>query len=350
MSRRRVRRLGRAGAGASGPESPRRPAVRARRPGPKPRRSRPGPRFARRRPLRSRGFASMLSVRTRPKRPRSPKRARSPKRPLTPRRLAARAAALAALAAAAAFAVHVALRAAARLPVFRVAAVEATGLFYVAEDELRALAGLDADASIWDSKEEWRRRLLSHPMIESVEIARRLPSTLLVAIEEAKPVALVASPLVMAVDRHGALLPIDPADPVLDLPLVSVLRPGPAGGEGLELVAREVEHVAQAAPEVFAVISEAHLEDGLVTFYVGDSGLRIRYPPPISERRLREGIVAMNDALERFPERPLAEVDLRFEDQVVVRAAAAREPGTVASTGQRRVRAPDGGAAPGASS
>ncbi len=226
-----------------------------------------------------------------------------------------------------------------------------TGLAYVAEDEVRALAQLVGGASIWGSKDEWRRRIESHPMIESVEIARRPPSTLVLRVAEAKPVALVASPLVMAVDRHGALLPIDPTDPVLDLPLVAVLRPDSAGDDGLALLAREVEQVAQAAPEVFAVISEAHLDGNLVTFFVGDSGLGIRYAPPISERRLRAGIVAMNDALERFPEKPPAEIDLRFADQVVVRTAAALEPEAVASAGPpARRRAPDGGSSPGAAS
>lgn len=262
--------------------------------------------------------------------------------------MAKRAAALAALAAAAALGAKFGLRAVARLPVFDVAELDVSGLRYVSVDEVRALAGLDDAPSIWRPKEERRRKIESHPMIESAEVARRLPSGLAVRVSEAKPVALVASPLVMAVDRHGAVLPIDPTDPVLDLPVVAVRSADSDGGLGLALLAREVEHVAQVAPEVFAVVSEAHLDDRLVTLRVGDSGLKIRYFPPISERRLREGIVALNDALERFPDRILAEVDLRFEAQVVVRMADARPPAAVASAAPRGPRSSGGAPWPGA--
>ena len=247
----------------------------------------------------------------------SPVRRPKPARPLSRRGLAKR---FASGLAAAAVAV-LGLWATARLPVFRVDDVEVAGLRYVSANEVRALAGLDGRASIWGLKAEWRRRVESHPMVDSVRVARRLPSTLVFRVVEAEPVALVASPLVMAVDGRGSPLPIDPADPVLDLPLVSVLGSDSAAA-GLAVLAREMKHVAQVAPEVFAVISEAHLQDRLVTFHVGDSGLKIRYAPPISHRRLREGIVAMNDALERFPGVALTEVDLRFEDQVVVRTSS----------------------------
>lgn len=295
------------------------------------------------RAARPRGLASPLAWRS------SAKRRRRASVPLSPRRLAKRAVALAALAAAAALGAKHGLRAAARLPVFDVAELDVSGLRYVSADEVRALAGvagLDDDApSVWRPKEEWRRKIESHPMIETVEVARRLPSGLAVRVSEAKPVALVAFPLVMAVDRHGNVLPIDPTDPVLDLPVVAVRSPDSDDGLGLALLAREIDHVAQVAPEVFAVVSEAHLDDRLVTLHVGDSGLRIRFFPPISERRLREGIVALNDALERFPDRDLAEVDLRFEAQVVVRMADALPPAAIASAGPR---SPGGALSPGA--
>lgn len=232
---------------------------------------------------------------------------------------------LASLAVAVAVAASIAVlgvRGAARLPLFRVDDVEVVGLRYVSEDEVRALAGLDGRASIWDSKAEWRRGVESHPMIDSVQVARRPPSAVVFRVVEAEPVALVALPLVTALDSRGNPLPIDPSNPVLDLPLLSV-PPQDSARDGLAVLAREMEHVAQVAPEVFAVISEAHLDDRLVTFHVGDPGLKIRYAPPISQQRLRDGIVAMNDAIERFPELSLVEVDLRFEDQVVVRTSPA---------------------------
>ena len=132
------------------------------------------------------------------------------------------------------------------------------------------------------------------------------------------PVGLVASPLVVAVDRRGVVLPLDPADPVLDLPLLRVMTPGADAFWGMRVLARDVARMAETAPEVFAVISEARIGDRGITLLLGDSEVRVRYEPPINEMRLREAIIALNDAVARLAEPP-REIDLRFADQVVVR-------------------------------
>ncbi len=137
--------------------------------------------------------------------------------------------------------------------------------------------------------------------------------------ETSAPVGLAASPLVVAVDRHGNVLPIDPADPVLDLPVLRVLTPWAEAQWGLRALARDVGHMAEMAPEVFAVVSEARIGDHDVALLLGDSEVRIRYLPPITEIRLREAIIALNDAVERLEAGSPREVDLRFADQVVVR-------------------------------
>ncbi len=137
--------------------------------------------------------------------------------------------------------------------------------------------------------------------------------------ERAIPVGLLASPTVVAVDQRGNVLSLDPANPVLDLPVLRVLTPRADALWGLRVLARDVDYMAETSPEVFAVISEARIDDREVSLLLGDSQVRVRYLPPISESRLRAGIIALNDALGRFEERSPREVDLRFADQVVVR-------------------------------
>ncbi len=139
-----------------------------------------------------------------------------------------------------------------------------------------------------------------------------------VASAQPAPVGLIASPLVMAVDRRGNVLPVDPADPVLDLPVLRVMTPRADAFWGMRVLARDVGRMAEAAPEVFAVISEARIGDREVTLLLGDSEVRVRYEPPITEMRLREAIVALNDAMARL-DVPPREIDIRFADQVVVR-------------------------------
>jgi ABC-type iron transport system FetAB permease component len=122
----------------------------------------------------------------------------------------------------------------------------------------------------------------------------------------------------MAVDRRGDILLVDPADPVLDLPVLRVMTPGADAFWGMRVLARDAARIAEAAPEVFAVISEAHIGDHEVTLFLGDSEVRVRYQPPITEMRLREAIVALNDAVARL-DAPPREIDARFADQIVVR-------------------------------
>lgn len=138
-------------------------------------------------------------------------------------------------------------------------------------------------------------------------------------VTETGPVGLVASPLVVAVDRRGNVLPVDPANAVLDLPVLRVLTPRAQAMWGLRVLARDVGQMADVVPEVFAVVSEAGIDDDEVTLLLGDSEVRLRYQPPISETRLRDAIVALNDAVERLGHGSPREIDLRFADQVVVR-------------------------------
>lgn len=212
-------------------------------------------------------------------------------------------------------------------PFFRVDRIEVSGLQYLTRDEVRVAAGVDGTTSVWAREARLLEGLVAHPMVESARVTRDLPRTLLFEIEEIEPIGLVALPLVMAVDRHGNLLEIDPGEPVLDLPVLRVATERAAAMWGSRLLAREVARMAEVAPELFAVISEARLDDDRITLLLGDSALRVLYHPPITDARLRDAVIAMNDAAERFPGTRLREVDLRFADQVVVRTGAS-VPGT----------------------
>lgn len=239
------------------------------------------------------------------------------------RRAARRAAIAASVAASVALAAWGGFHLVTRLPFFRVERFEVAGIGYLTRDGVRAAAGVDSSASVWESTARIAARLESHPMVAEARVERVLPSTLLLRVREAVPVGLVASPLVEPVDRGGNVLPLDPTEPMLDLPLLRVVARRAAVSRGVRVLARDAGHLLEVAPEVFAVVSEARLHGGEATLVLGDEGLRVRYLPPISERRAREAVIALNDAEERFPQRVTREVDLRFAGLVVVRTEPA---------------------------
>ncbi len=132
------------------------------------------------------------------------------------------------------------------------------------------------------------------------------------------PVGLVATPVATPVDRRGDEIAVDPSVTLLDLPLLRVTTPRAEALWGRRVLARDAGTIAAVAPMVFAVISEARIDDREVVLLVGDDQVRIRYHPPITGSRLRAAVVAFNDARSLDGQVP-GEIDLRFADQVVVR-------------------------------
>lgn len=210
----------------------------------------------------------------------------------------------------------------ARLPVFGVREVRIEGARYLSEVQVREAAGIGEATNLWDPKDPWLAGLEKHPLVKAVSVRRIPPGTLAFRVQEREPIAFLARDVLQPVDESGIELPIDPARGHLDLPVL--LPPGADSAAILaaRTVAGEIGRVADFAPDVYAVVSEASWESGDVVLRMGDSLTRLRYVPPLSEVRLREAMAAMNDWVARFDRGPPREIDLRFDDQVVIRAAS----------------------------
>jgi hypothetical protein len=74
-------------------------------------------------------------------------------------------------------------------------------------------------------------------------------------------------------------------------------------------------------PEFFAALSAVELDGrgDLVVRWGSAAQVSFRLALPVDSRRLREGLVVLADALQRYPDRSPREVDLRHADQVVLR-------------------------------
>lgn len=213
---------------------------------------------------------------------------------------------------------------------FRVGEVRVVGSRYLTPEEIIEVAGISPGASVWDDLAPLARRIREHPGVREVRIARRLPGTLLVEISESEPVALYPDPVLVPVDGEGRLLPVDPAVHRMDLPII---RPRIHGGsEGtsltpgeLRILAMELRSLGELSPDLLAAASDIGLDGrGDVLLRLGDPPVALHYRPPMGRppmgaRRLEEGLAALTDVLERRPDRAPVAVDLRFEDQVVVR-------------------------------
>lgn len=194
------------------------------------------------------------------------------------------------------------------LAFFRVRHIEVRGTRWVSPADVAKTLDVDSMRSIWDDIRPLAARVRKLPQIRSVEIERRLPGTLVVAVEENAPIALVpASGGFRAYDEDGRALPIDPSRTPVDLPIVARADTS---------LFRLLGEVRATNPSFFARVSEAR-RSGRDEVQMQLVTIPVRMRLDIDVDRL-EQISYVEEDLKRRRVAP-TELDLRFKDQVIVR-------------------------------
>ncbi len=194
-----------------------------------------------------------------------------------------------------------------QLAFFRVRHVEVVGARYTSpRDILRALH-VDTTASVWIEPGPLEKRVEQLPEVRRAVIRRKLPGTLVVAVTERVPVALVPTPQgLRPYDAAGMPLPIDPSRSHVDVPIVT-----PRDTAALRLLGA----LRRQAPELYQRVSEVRR--------VGDeldlslSSFLVRAMADVTVRRLEDVEPVARDLANR--RLSVAELDLRYRDQVIAR-------------------------------
>ena len=195
-----------------------------------------------------------------------------------------------------------------RMAFFRVRKVEIEGARYLAPDEILGRLALDTTMSVWDDLGPLATRVSEHPQVLEARIDRRLPGTLVIHIEENLPVALVpAASGFVAIDAAGRTLPIDPSRTLVDLPIVPK-----ADSALLTMLAT----LRESEPRVFDRISEVRrVGSSEVLFLL--TNYPVRAMLDVSPGRLADIFPVEADLARRNAR--IAELDLRYRDQVIAR-------------------------------
>ena len=199
-----------------------------------------------------------------------------------------------------------------RLAFFRLRHVEVIGAKYVDPRDILDRLKVDTLASVWDPTPPLEARAAAHPLVREVEIERKLPGTLVVRIAEHAPVALVATTGGFRVyDERGVALPIDPAAADVDAPILA--RPDTA-------LLRLLAAARVAQPALYRRLSEVRRERGGTgdseLLFVLDS-IPVRAMGDVTLNRLADVELVEQDVARR--RLALAELDLRYRDQVIAR-------------------------------
>jgi hypothetical protein len=197
---------------------------------------------------------------------------------------------------------------AAQLSFFRVRRVEIVGVKYLAPSDILGRLRVDTTRSVWDDLSALERRVASHPQVSNVSITRRLPGTLLVNVVENMPIAMVSTDRGMLVfDERGRQLPLDLSQVPVDLPIAA--RRDTA-------LFRLLARVRVERPAVFARLSDV-TRVGEKEVVIRFKTLQVRAMLDVTPDRLAEIFPVEADLAKR--QARVAELDLRFRDQVIAR-------------------------------
>jgi cell division protein FtsQ len=195
---------------------------------------------------------------------------------------------------------------------------------------LALLDGLRGESLLWTNLDLWHKRLLASPWVRDAALRRSVPSTVEVVVSERQPVSLARiGDEMYLVDEQGVLIDeYGPQYADLDLPIVDGLAAGPsvdgsATDEARADLAARLIGALGAKPDIARRLSQVDVSDlhNASVILDGDSA-SIYLGEEQFLRRLESYLELASGLRARVPD--IDYVDLRFDDRIYVRPAAAR--------------------------
>jgi cell division protein FtsQ len=210
---------------------------------------------------------------------------------------------------------------------FTLASFEVRGNRVLTREEVLDLSGVEIGSRLFDvSIRELEACVAACPRVERAQAVRALPGRVLVTVDERVPEALVAVEpgVVLEVTGDGIVLPPVARSVAVDLPVITgavgQIEPGMAEPPSELMEAIRLLAMARSVSErLWMDISEVRIApgSGLVIYTVAD-GAEIRVGSGALEPNdLKRLWHVLNDVRDRG--RTIDSIDLRYEDQVIVK-------------------------------
>jgi len=195
-----------------------------------------------------------------------------------------------------------------RMDFFRVRRLEIVGTHYIATSDIVARARVDTTRSVWDPTGPIAGRVQEHAGVETVDVTRKLPGTIVITITERQPVALVSGPQgFRAYDARGVMLPVDLTRGLVDAPVLA--RADTA-------VLRLLGHMRDTLPDLYRRVSEVKRVGANELLFQLDAA-PVRTASAVTLDDLNQ-IPSVEADLARRAAR-ITELDLRYSGQIIAR-------------------------------
>jgi cell division protein FtsQ len=200
----------------------------------------------------------------------------------------------------------------------------------VETNEILQLAQVQVGAAMNDlDLTRIQNQVASNFFIKEAIVTRDLPATVRITVVERTPLAMVVGPTILYVDEDGVVLPHSISRELFDLPILSgwpdaiPLRPGTRVRHAAVREALDILIAAKlVSKELFHMISEVHLPrhvEGDIVLYGAERGTPILFGRGHVASKLVRLDAFWNDVVRSRGPHALEYIDLRYDDQVVVR-------------------------------
>ncbi|HXG38938.1 MAG TPA: FtsQ-type POTRA domain-containing protein [Bacteroidota bacterium] len=172
-----------------------------------------------------------------------------------------------------------------------------------------------------------RDNVVSNFFIKDAVVERDLPSTIRITVRERSPIAIINRADILYIDEEGVVLPHSISKETFDLPILSGLSSIASLKVGATLRDDDVQEaltILSASKlvnkELYHLISEVHLRNGGdIVLYAAEWGVPIIMGRGDIACKLVRLETFWNEVVRQRGSQALQYVDLRYEDQVVVR-------------------------------
>jgi len=172
-----------------------------------------------------------------------------------------------------------------------------------------------------------QKDVISHYFIKEVVVERDLPSTIRITITERTPIAMINAGELRYLDPEGVVLPHSVSSELFDLPLISGIPSDIAPKVGATLTHSDIwealtilSSARLVNKEMFHLISEVRLRNGGdIVLYTADGGIPILFGRGHAASKLVRLETFWSEIVQGRGPHFLQYIDIRFDDQIVVR-------------------------------
>jgi cell division protein FtsQ len=210
----------------------------------------------------------------------------------------------------------------------RIVDVRVGGNTIVDEKEILLLSGISKGQRLYGiDLLAAQRRITENAFIKSAAVNREAPNRVFITVQERMPIAAVVLDKIEYLDADGMVLPPTHSEHILDLPVMTGVFLPEEFVPGRQITRSEAKEALevlataqQLGDELYCLISEVRIESGRdPVFYTAESGVPIVFGcGDVAAKLVKFGGFWKAIVLHHWAHE-LACVDLRFQDQVVVR-------------------------------